>query len=337
MAYPFKNTLAGGTNGSTVTTGNSDDNGMGDALTHVIIGTAASIQYQPLPWGGSGVKITYGTGTSYLRWDDVSATTGDERRIARRPIYLDSDLTANWTALKMYNGGTLLGQLVVVGDGGADHRKIMLTNGTTFVVASKSTDTDVLTAGALALDTLYWAELVFKGGASSSGELSWRLLAADGVTEIEAYTNTAVTTTVAIPDRVRFGESTTSAATEDWLSEIRFETAASGWLGPLSVAAPTLALSDSVQHVIDARASSVPVGSLSYSINQDSGPTVAPSEIGDGLWLVTPHATDTLVYEVTATGSLGGSDSATVDVPPLGTGSSGPRVIRRVMIDGVLV
>lgn len=330
VSTPYKNTCEVGANGSAVTSANSGG-ANGDAFTFVILAGGGTVTYKdPLPWGGKGIVITTGTSASYVRWDDDAAT--DTRRIARRPIWLSAELGATMNVMTIYAGGTAMGALTLVGPG-ANVRKVAIQNGS-FVHQSASQSTAVL-----ALNTLYWAELAVRSTSDPAGPgIEYRILAADGVTEVATY-NLAIATNASPPTRVRFGPNTNTVVATDHLDDLRFEAKSSGWLGPLAATPPTLVLSGAVKHIIDTTGSSVPVGSIEYSITQTAGPTTAPELLSPGKWAVTPHATDALTYQVVADGSLGGSDSESYVVPSLlvGSGPAGLRIVERTMVGGVLV
>lgn len=335
---PYKNTLESGGNGSAVTPANSGLGGNGDPFTFVVTAGGGTVTFKdPLPWGGKGIVITTGTSATYPRWDDDAST--DTRRIARRPIWLASELLGTMNVMTIYAGATAMGALTLVGPG-ANVRKPAIQN-SAFVHQASS-----MSATQLALNTLYWAELAVRSTSDPAGPgVEYRILAADGVTEVATY-NLAIATNASPPTRVRFGPNTSSVLALDHLDDVQFAAKSSGWLGPLAATPPTLVLTGGVRHIIDATGllldttgSSVPVGSIDYSISQVAGPVTAPKQLGPGMWAIAPHSTDELTYRVVADGSLGGSDTEDYDVPALLAGSAplGRHIRERVLIGGVLV
>lgn len=309
----LKNTLANGANGTAVTSANSGG-ANGDAISVVVLGAGASAQYlTPLPWGGSGAVINNGTAVSYFRWDDDSAT--ETRRLARFPIWLEAAPLANASLALSYVAGSASHGGVQV----KTNRKLQLVNSAFVAIAgSESTAT-------LEVEHLYWCELAVTSGAGSTGALEYRLYDSDGTTVLETKTITGIATQSTPPIRVRLGANTSAALPRSYFKDIRWEAAASGWLGPLSASPPTLVVTSTPRQVVDVRGSSVPTGSIDYAIAQVSGPATTPEALAGGVWAITPHATETLEFEVTASGSLGGSDAETITVPPAGSGgSSGP-------------
>lgn len=315
--YAFKNTFEGGVNGVALTQGAGGNTGgaSGDYFTFIVNGAGGNIQFGAMPWGGMGAIITNGTAATYPRWDDNANL--DTRVVVRRPVWLDAELGAGTNLAIIYAGASAMGGLVLAGPG-AHVRKVALAAGSGMVYNAGSQS-----AAALALDHLYWVELAARSSSDPAGPgLEYRVLDSDGVTQIATF-DLGIATNASPPTRVRFGANTSTAIALDYLKDVRFESKTSGWLGPLAAAPPTLSVSHAERYVIDARASSVGVGSIEYSILQASGPPSAPAAITAGLWHITPHATETLSYEVTADGSLGGSASTVIEVPPLGSGSGG--------------
>jgi hypothetical protein len=326
----YKNTLEVGANGSAVTVANSAGGGVnGDAFTNVVIAAgspAGTITWlDPLPWGGKGVKITPGSTASYPDWRDEAST--ETRRIARRPVWLGAEVTGTVNLLSVYAGASAMGALTLVGPGANVRRLAIQNSGFVHQAASMSVAVGTSTLLALALNHLYWVEFAVRStGADGGAGLEYRLLDTDGVTELATY-SLAIATNANPPTRVRFGPNTSAAIAADYLDDLRWEAKSAGWLGPLAATPPTLVVTRTRGDIIETTGSSVPVGSIDYSIVQTAGPATPPVEVV--AWFITPHATETLTYEVTADGSLGGSDDEIIVVPPASSGG-GPasRVVR---------
>lgn len=175
-------------------------------------------------------------------------------------------------------------------------------------------------------------EYAYYLGDSTTAVSEWSQAATSGTVGAWAATNTGTTD----PFSVRLGINGITAVPDTiWNDDFAIGDASSGWIGPTTVSTPDAIVTSTLTRLIDARGSTVGAGTLSYGISQTGGTTTTPALITAGCWSVIPHATSTLTYEITATGSLGGSDTAIATVPPVSSGTAA--VVRLVRTGGVFV
>jgi len=308
------NTFEGGTNGVAVTSGNSGG-GSGDAWTFVGPSAGSAFTYTNTPpWGGAGLAcrfVPHASNSYYLRWDLAESVAG--RGVMRLEMQVPAAPSGNTNLMQLRNlvsDGTMC---IVAMD---SSRRI-------FVLDGGGTTLTSLTSSAYSVGDRLVIEVAATKASSDAGPTYNGIVAlrVENKTTSTIHEPTPVTTArtrTADPGQYRFfGISQSTGWTEVFFDGCRAGQQASGWLGPAGVEAPTLALDGQVVHLIDATDSSVASGSLSYAITQDSGPSATPTEISAGRWIVTPDSAASRVYLVTASGSLGGSDSGLYTVPPL--------------------
>jgi hypothetical protein len=115
-----------------------------------------------------------------------------------------------------------------------------------------------------------------KGTTITNGRFELAYYLGNSGTAVHTYdTGAAVNSGTADYTGVRFGLNGASIVPPDlWYDDVALGDGATGFIGPSTVTPPTLITSGSVQHVIDARGSTVPSGTISYTISQTAGPTV---------------------------------------------------------------
>ena len=267
-----------------------------------------------------GIRITRPatTDTGYCR-----ANVTPSARIQVRFYYRhDAAASAQTNLVAFRNATNFMGYVGINSDG-----KLQIYNSSNTGVSGSAHATKTLASG-----VTYRIEAAIKPGATGTadGTLEFAYYIGDSTSAEHSFSSTTVTTGTANCEQIRFGiQSTgTGVPTNAWFDDLAVGDGAAGWLGPSSVTPPTAVVTGAVKHVIDATGSSAPSGTLSFAISQTSGTTTAPTLLATGIWSVTPHASETLVYLVTVTSSAGGSDSESYSVPPLTAGPSGPQVKR---------
>lgn len=324
----FRNDFEHTTPGTTATYTNAGDAGLNnDAFSTsagITLGAGATATYEIMPWGGVGLVITNGSAASYSQWREDTRT--ELRSIAVSPIYLEATPGSAMNQVLLYtNSSLMLGGLQI-----NTARKLQITGPSGTVIAGSTSDT------VLGLNTKYVVEFAALAGDGSTGALEYYLYAGNHLTLIENKIIANITTLPASTParRVRFGANTSSQIAKQYWDDLQFAPKSAGVLGPLTAEPPTAVVTTQMRAEVRASNSTVPGGELSYAITQTAGPAVAPELTTPGLWLVTPHATESLTYQVVVTGSLGGSDTESVVVPPLEAPGVSSPVLRFVKIDG---
>lgn len=239
MSTKVRNTCGAGTSGN-VTPAGSSANSAGTAFDVLVIngsstpGGASSVVYAttnpPAFSTGGGIDITYTAGSDYLRLPYTGTATGYTTRF---PVYLNATVTAT----------LVVGSINGTGAGANLHRvtittamKVQSQRGTT------STGASGLSATVLSTNTLYWIEFSFlkESGGGGNGEITWRLFAADGTTQLETKTVTAQATGTADAGYARFGGGQSGLGpTHAYLQNVAIEDQYGSVIGPPANAAPT--------------------------------------------------------------------------------------------------
>lgn len=176
--------------------------------------------------------------------------------------------------------------------------------------------------------------------ASTDGVMEWAYYLGDSATAVETKAPiSTIDTGLVAPQGFRLGPQVvgtdTAAFGDYWFDDPAQGDGAAGWLGPSSIDPPVIVLNtDQNFFRADFRGSGVSSGTITYTISQDSGPTVTVDEPVDGLFFIQRHATTDGVYTVTATGSLGGSDTEQFTVPHQSSGSTTGQVVRLKRVGG---
>lgn len=189
-----------------------------------------------------------------------------------------------------------------------------------------------LASAAIAANTWYRLEATIKKGAGTTdGLIEYAYYLGDSTTPISIWSagsvsavagaHAGINTGTADPIQVRYGiNGASTVPAMVWLDDAAIGDGATGFLGPSGGLLPTAVLDGELVHLIDARGSSSPSGGLNFSIAQNAGPSVTPSLILPGLWSVVPHATSSLVYEVTVD-NVDGDDTEMYTVPSVAGGT----------------
>lgn len=253
MPNPVRNTFDGGTNGTTITVGNSGGSS-GDALASISIGTGNTAVFsndRPRGSTGLGMKIGQGaTAGTGLNW----AFASNGRHVFRLESWAyDAPGTfpaSNLGVMSVYEGANLLGTLYVDTAG-----KLRLHNAANTLISSSAS------AATLAKLTEYDIEFSRTlGPGGTDGVLEYRYYLAGSSTPIETMVNSAQsvgtleTTTLRASPRA----SVTGGGVTVWYDNLQGRDLASGWIGMGVVAAvlatasglalaPTIAAAANVQ------------------------------------------------------------------------------------------
>lgn len=180
-----------------------------------------------------------------------------------------------------------------------------------------------------------WDVLVAASPTTTNGIFTASWFLGDSPTASGTITSSAFDLGSAVPTQTRFGRP--AAITGTWPAfwdDLGMDTAASGFMGPVPVAPPTVSFTQNTVVKADFTAST-PTNSgdaLTYSIVQVGTPVSTPQEIIEGVFLITPDASATLTYTVTVTEAGGSSATQTVTIPPLSATSAAghAQILRRV-------
>jgi hypothetical protein len=241
----FINTCDGAAAGTVVTAANSD--AAGDPFNIIVADNVdvtasgnAKVSYSAA-LAGVGIPVCIAldlTGraasanATYIRWSDSQSGT---RFVSRFPIYLTGTPAAK-VAIAQIRAASVMAQLVIDTD-----LKPMTTHGTTDIAASKP-------ASALSTNTLYWAELAVTKettAGAGNGVVEIRITNAADTVVVHSHTFSTGTTGAANPTNYRYGlpGGGTTPQNVVYMSDVKAGPLASGWLGPVSNAVPTVTLS----------------------------------------------------------------------------------------------
>jgi hypothetical protein len=223
-AFPvLVNTFEGGTNGVTVSPGNSGG-ASGAAFDSVTIGGGATLAFDSTRAAHGALSLqvaTVASATSYVQW---SASMGPQSPAwFRAYLYLTANPAANHRAVTFLQGGTLCGYV-----------QVLTTGRLQFVNAAGSAI--FTTTAAVPLGQWFRIE-GFLTGDATAGQVELKLFAsqADGVTPDETDTSSAAQNTAGRPDTVRYGVAAAVAnAGPFWMDDLGLS--ATGYLGPSGAA-----------------------------------------------------------------------------------------------------
>jgi hypothetical protein len=319
VAY-FYHTFDTGTDGENVTLADSGNTG-GNAFSYLFVNNASTpggssvLQYSSAAAveGGMGVRLTPTATTSYLRWD----AAGGARGVMRLPIRFPNNPTDPGSAVTIAQIRNSSNQLMAG----------VLIRNTGHIRATDNAASVAASAYQLLPNTLYWAELaVTKGTTTTDGRIELKVYSADGTTEIFTWdSGTTLNTGTANVDQIRFGGGlgTSSGWAYQDIDSIQFDTdRATGWLGPLDVAAdaPTLTITRPAENIVDLRSSAPATGQspLTWPApTHVSGPLLTSTSLANGLWLFSQSNEQASVYTVSIVQADNQTNSADVTINPL--------------------
>lgn len=281
----FKQSFDLGTNGATLTAGNSGGTGVDAFGTPVVVGTIAYIyDNSKSAHGTQSLKITPASGGSLaLPWSGFSSTNAASSIY----IYLTALPASDTYLIRFTQGGT---RKVSMHINSAGKLRVVDAAATTLWTA----------ASALVLNTWVRCELYATSDVAGSATVTAAYYPADSGTPYESvYTTSTASGGGAAFDAVTHGKTDTGTyATAFWMDSIQFNTAASGLQGIWPVAA-----SSSVR----------PTGIASASgtwLNQGGAATeyAALADESDTTYVQSPDNPTSPIYDEYAVGSLAAGD-----------------------------
>lgn len=335
----YDNTFGTGvSNGTAMTTGNSGGTA-GTAFTQVSTGAGCTQNYtaDTFHGGSQGLSFSHASAvTNYFAWLDLAGSAGTKHWAAR--MYIDASAaptaedylmlfrtgtgaTANACTLKLTTGGLL---------------RMFNSGGGTSVLQTGTTIT--WTAGTkirFEADVLIAASPTTTNGFFNASWFIGDSLTASGTITSSAFDLGSVPIT-----QVRFGRGATITGTWSGIIEdVAAETVATGFIGPPPTAPPVPVLLQANVARVDLRTSTPGTGgdTITYSIAQTTGPTTTPDEPVDGLFLIVPHSTTALGYDITLTESSGSTAVQSITVPPLSATSAAGHMRIRQRVSGAFV
>lgn len=233
----ISNTAEGGTNGTTVTTGNSGG-GSGTACSTVTVGATATLQFSnvsPAPLKGSmSFYMAHASSEQTVMWWALATTS---RTVLRTYWRFTGAVSAQDSLLSIRHSS---GNMVTLVRETTDKLIIQNAAGAN-ITASRSTN-------ALVAGTTYRIEVeVNKGTGTNNGLLGYAYYVGDSSTAEFSWTASNVNAGTADVSHVRLGRNTAvaSAATY-WYDDMQAQDLASGWIGPSSTAATVDAVAAAV-------------------------------------------------------------------------------------------
>lgn len=316
------NTFEGYADGATITTATSGGTS-GDPFDVIQTGAGTVVASTSSPLEGSvSAVLTGGTATAFLEYDMPAGIT---RLVARRAFKFAALPATTYHLLQHRNTSSIMGAAALSTAG-----KCVARIGSTTVTSSTST-------WVMSLNTLYYVEVYVTPESSTgaaNGTIGYRILAADGTTEVAVFTATGQSTGTAAPSVVRFSDTKATGAgyTSDKVDGIQVKDLASGWIGPY-VAQPT-ANAGPDQAAVEpyatvtlngtgSRNASGGTTGITYAWTQTAGTTVTLSSSTAASPTFTAPATlagDVLTFSLvvteTATSTASAADIVNVDVAP---------------------
>src|SRR5438067_677165 len=105
VALPISNSAEGGTNGTTVTTGNSGG-GSGDAFSAVNIGTTGAVTFDSSASAHGGLSYAFSTGATSALANGTWSLTSAQATVYWRVYIRISGANASQNVIRMTAGGT---------------------------------------------------------------------------------------------------------------------------------------------------------------------------------------------------------------------------------------
>ena len=204
MALPLSNSSEGGSNATSVTTGNSGG-ASGDAWNTVVSSGSFPTFSSTNPAHGTGLGYRFETANPvvplYVQWDTSLGTLLTDQRLAGRFYYKAPSIpTSSVRMLTFLNGNTFL-------------CGIFHASGTGQIGIRLSNDASGNLSAVGITNDLHRFEFDFQGigGGASAGKGTVRIFVGDDTTEIDSVTQVASNFGSLAPDRARFGITTANA------------------------------------------------------------------------------------------------------------------------------
>lgn len=260
------NTFEGGTQGTTISTGNSGGTS-GNAFDNVSIGSGGTLTYDgtQAAHGSLSAEITTAGSGVFFGW---VASLGTQTQVwFRQYLYLTGNPSANIAPFKAQSGASNCAQMGINTSG-----KITFQNA--------AFSTVITSASTIPLNQWFRVEGFVLAG-TSTGQLSFSLYdAADSVTPTETQTSTAAQVLLASMDRVNFGQIQAVSAGPFWMDDIGVST--TGYLGPFGYLYEGQQACDYLDYLDMATGQTLaPVPGNSYlmtPVNSRAGLTVPPPQ-----------------------------------------------------------
>jgi methionine-rich copper-binding protein CopC len=312
MATIKSNTGDGGSNGTTVTTGNSGG-ASGDAWGNVVGSTAVTFSNTQTVKGSMAYKMVQVGGTGANVRMDLGANTSEY--YGRVYFYFTAFPTSSNVIIRSFDSSF------------AEKYRFEL-NASGQIRTMDGSQTLLNTSTALSANAWYRLEWHVVAGTGTSGQIELKVFSLDSTTALITYTNSACNAGTAT-EHIAFGANLTSPTMPTlYLDEVKFDNAA--YIGPANIVnqAPTAnagidqTVVQGATVTLNGSASSDSDGTITtYAWSQTGGTTVTLSSTSVVQPTFTaPAAPATLTFQliVTDNGSLTGSDTVVITV---GSGS----------------
>lgn len=306
----YNNSFEGGSNGTTITTGNSGGTS-GDAFDTVTVGTTGTLAFDTThaAHGTLALKVQQGV-TSAASFVEKTFPSASATVAIRLYMYVTANPGVTVDVGKVLSGSTV-------------RARLRLTNTGKLVVSDSANAAVITQAGTVPLNAWFRVEAQFPALSATVGQVTLaRFNTADSAVATETATSTALQNFGGTADRVRYGV-TTAAATIGpfWLDDVAENDTASA-IGPAvtNVSAPATLAGEGTLTAAASPAFPVPAGlSGSGSLSTGGTPamTVPAGLTGDGSLAVsgTPAVTATATF--TGDGTL-----ASAGAPDLAVGAA---------------
>ena len=300
-----------GTNGTTITIGNSGAGGQ-TAFDFINIGTGGDVTYDTTHAhsGSQSMHVVSGASqVAYVQYGGTSGNLASENTATDFWVYMTAIPAADVTLMYAANtGGARQAQVGLLTNG----RLRMRTEGATWLW----TATDPL-------PTNTWVQIRFYSRNQGAGASYTKVAAYNGATLLEEYTTSTSNRSSPIAGLAVGEYGTSFTTTSYWIDDFAVETEATGYIDE------TAAVVNGVvnkQVTIDATSSTGTI--TNWAISQISGPAGTATDISPGVWSVPEPIGEAAVWRVTIT--VGGNDYTgdfTVDPATGGGGESTPVVL----------
>lgn len=330
----YRNSCEGGTNLVTVTNANSGGTS-GVAFTTVSKGSTSTLRFNNAnpAHGSMGCELApASTETNYVAW----TLPGGGAAVAAVAYFKTAALPSAEDYVIQFRGGA---------GGSTVACSLRLTAAGFLRMLNQTGGASVLQTGTAitpGLGTTIRVEaFVTPGTTTSNGSFQASWFVGESLTPTGTISASGTFNTGVIPiTQVRFGRA--AAVTGTWPAfwdDFGIDDTATGFMGPVPGAPPTVVVTQAMNYVVDYRSTTPGTGgaSMSYSMSQVSGPATTAAEPVEGLFIIVPDATATLVYTATIIETGGQTITQTITVPPLSATSAAGHAQVGVMTGGVFV
>lgn len=288
----YRNNCEGASNGTAITTANSDDNSAGDAFT-VVANTTKTFDTSTSMHGATSLKFVAAATNPLVGYNTGLSTKGSTRFYFR--------FTAN-------PGATL--SIFQVRGGGAGAASInLLTNGK-LRVDDKLAAYNSTTTTTLSINTWYRIEFMANSGTTTGdGSLSFKLFSGDSTTALDTITTTTANVGAgAVLNDWRYGIPLSGTGTT-YVDDIAYADDSTAYLGPLA-GDGLIATSETDSHIIDVTGSN---GTLTMAQTGGTACTYNSSPVSNKFTIVVPAHSDVLTFVITAVGDTTVTKTITIN------------------------